>query len=145
MPFLLDPNISTADIYTTLSDVWIEHDQVTVQWEEKDLALFPSSVAAHYASIMGKPPAPEQNTGTGNSASPSTPISSPSGVPAAPSSTLPPPTGLASSTGPDISATPSATPAEPPSSLNPSSLATRTASSNGSARARPFRFQMKRA
>ncbi|KAK8046618.1 hypothetical protein PG996_014682 [Apiospora saccharicola] len=27
MAFLLDPNISTADIYTTLSDVSIEHDQ----------------------------------------------------------------------------------------------------------------------
>ncbi|KAK8111381.1 uncharacterized protein PG998_007838 [Apiospora kogelbergensis] len=54
MPFLLDPNISTTDIYTTLSNLWIEHDQLTVQWEEKDLALFPSTVATHYASIMGK-------------------------------------------------------------------------------------------
>ncbi|KAK8136485.1 hypothetical protein PG984_004425 [Apiospora sp. TS-2023a] len=145
MAFLLDPNISTADIYTTLSDVSIEHDQVTVQWEEKDLALFPSSVAAHYASIMGKPLVPEQNTGTGSPASPSTPTSASSGGLVTPASTSPPPTNLASSTGPDISASPSATPAEPPSSSNPTSLATRTASSNGSARARPFRLRRNRA
>ncbi|KAK8034580.1 hypothetical protein PG993_009575 [Apiospora rasikravindrae] len=98
MPFLLDPNISTADIYTTLSGVWIEHDQVTVQWEEKDLVVFPPSIAAHYASIMGKP-APPQNTDT------STPAS---GVPVTtPASTSPAPASPASSTEPGITATPS--------------------------------------
>ncbi|KAK8065904.1 hypothetical protein PG997_012651 [Apiospora hydei] len=129
MPFLLDPNISTADIYTTLSDVWIEHDQVTVQWEEKDLIKFPASVAAHYASIMGKP-APPQNTNTGTTSSASSP---------------PAPASPASSTEPAITATPSATAVESSSSSNPSSLTTRTASSNGSARARPFRFRRKHA
>ncbi|KAK7967163.1 uncharacterized protein PG986_001440 [Apiospora aurea] len=135
MPFLLDPNISTADIYTTLSDVWIEHDQVTVQWEEKDLIKFPDSVAAHYASIMGKP-APPQNTGTTSSAS---------GEPVTPASSSPTPASPASSTEPGIMATPPATPVEPSPSSSPSSLTTRTASSNGSARARPFRFRRKHA
>ncbi|KAK8037962.1 hypothetical protein PG994_014729 [Apiospora phragmitis] len=135
MPFLLDPNISTADIYTTLSNIWIEHDQVTVQWEEKDLAVFPPSVAAHYASIMGKPAAPE-NTGTASSAS---------GVPVTPASTSPSPTNSASPTEPEITAKPSATPDIPPSSSSPSPLTTRTASSNGSARARPLRFRRRHA
>ncbi|KAI8623034.1 hypothetical protein F5Y19DRAFT_468838 [Xylariaceae sp. FL1651] len=54
MAFLLDPNITTADIYTTLSpQLWIEHDQVTVQWEPSDLKFFPAKVASQYAFIMG--------------------------------------------------------------------------------------------
>lgn len=53
MGFLLDPNISTADIYTTLSDLWIEHDQITVLWEKTDLSVLPKEVALSYASIMG--------------------------------------------------------------------------------------------
>ncbi|KAK8002963.1 xylose isomerase-like protein [Apiospora arundinis] len=134
MPFLLDPNISTADIYTTLSNIWIEHDQVTVQWEEKDLEMFPSSVATHYASIMGKYPAPH-NTGAGSLAP---------GTPVTPVPTSPPPMGTASSTDAKMTATPSATPANLPSVSNPSSLTTRTESSNGSAGARPLRFRWKR-
>ncbi|KAK6834464.1 hypothetical protein PG987_009158 [Apiospora arundinis] len=134
MPFLLDPNISTADIYTTLSNLWIEHDQVTVQWEEKDLSMFPSSVATHYASIMGKSPAPH-NTGAGSLAP---------GTPVTPVPTSPPPMGTASSTDAEMTATPSATPANLPSLSNPSSLTTRTESSNGSAGARPLRFRWKR-
>ncbi|KAK7744392.1 hypothetical protein SLS62_010182 [Diatrype stigma] len=47
MAFLLDPNISTADVYTTLSHLWIEHDQVTVQWEKTDLRVLPEDVAKH--------------------------------------------------------------------------------------------------
>ncbi|KAI1636847.1 hypothetical protein F4809DRAFT_607363 [Biscogniauxia mediterranea] len=55
MAFLLDPNISTADIYTTLStsSLMLEHDQMTVQWEGTDLPNFPSEVAESYASMMG--------------------------------------------------------------------------------------------
>ncbi|KAI1263233.1 hypothetical protein F5Y18DRAFT_395076 [Xylariaceae sp. FL1019] len=54
MAFLLDPNISTADIYTTLPpNLWIEHDQLTVQWGQSDLKIFPMDVANRYASIMG--------------------------------------------------------------------------------------------
>ncbi|KAF3015875.1 hypothetical protein E8E14_008710 [Neopestalotiopsis sp. 37M] len=53
MGFLLDPNISTADVYTTLSNLNIEHDQLAVLWEESDLAALPSGVVAQYASIMG--------------------------------------------------------------------------------------------
>lgn len=52
MAFLLDPNISTTDIYTTLSSLYIEHDQLAVLWEETDLPAFPTEVAAQYASIM---------------------------------------------------------------------------------------------
>ncbi|KAI0906038.1 hypothetical protein F4823DRAFT_631951 [Ustulina deusta] len=54
MPFLLDPEISTADVYTTLApELWIEHDQVTVQWEPSDLKLFPVGVASQYKLMMG--------------------------------------------------------------------------------------------
>ncbi|KAI0592938.1 hypothetical protein F4775DRAFT_580142 [Biscogniauxia sp. FL1348] len=55
MAFLLEPNISTADIYTTLStrSLMLEHDQMTVQWESTDLPKFPSEVAKSYASMMG--------------------------------------------------------------------------------------------
>ncbi|KAI0184961.1 hypothetical protein EV127DRAFT_503937 [Xylaria flabelliformis] len=54
MAFLLDPNISTADVYTTLPPkLWIEHDQMTVQWEPTDLELFPVAVASQYARLMG--------------------------------------------------------------------------------------------
>ncbi|KAI1122356.1 hypothetical protein F5Y10DRAFT_254177 [Nemania abortiva] len=62
MAFLLDPNISTADIYTTLPpELWIEHDQVTVQWEPSDLELFPVGVASQYEIMMGitEPPSTE--------------------------------------------------------------------------------------
>ncbi|KAI4604394.1 hypothetical protein KJ359_000532 [Pestalotiopsis sp. 9143b] len=52
MAFLLDPNISTTDVYTTLSSIYIEHDQLAVLWEETDLPAFPTEVAAQYASIM---------------------------------------------------------------------------------------------
>ncbi|KAI0453809.1 hypothetical protein F5B21DRAFT_525461 [Xylaria acuta] len=54
MAFLLDPDISTADVYTTLPpELWIEHDQMTVQWEPTDLELFPVVVASQYARLMG--------------------------------------------------------------------------------------------
>ncbi|KAI1733699.1 hypothetical protein F4680DRAFT_440859 [Xylaria scruposa] len=54
MAFLLDPNISTADVYTTLPPkLWIEHDQMTVQWEPTDLELLPVIVASQYARLMG--------------------------------------------------------------------------------------------
>ncbi|KAI1843747.1 hypothetical protein JX266_010006 [Neoarthrinium moseri] len=53
MGFLLDPNISTTDIYTTMSNLQIEHDQLMVVWEESDLAALPTNVAVQYASIMG--------------------------------------------------------------------------------------------
>ncbi|KAK5636281.1 hypothetical protein RRF57_011993 [Xylaria bambusicola] len=52
MAFLLDPDISTADTYTTMAPEWIMHDQVTVQWEESDLESFPSGVAAQYKYMM---------------------------------------------------------------------------------------------
>ncbi|KAI1211231.1 uncharacterized protein F4807DRAFT_466556 [Annulohypoxylon truncatum] len=55
MAFLLLPNISTADIYTTLSNMWIGHDQITIGWQETDLKLLPKEVATNYASIMGIP------------------------------------------------------------------------------------------
>ncbi|KAI1163379.1 hypothetical protein F5B18DRAFT_651713 [Nemania serpens] len=67
MAFLLDPNISTADVYTTLPpELWIEHDQVTVQWEPSDLELLPVSVASQYALVMGitAPPSTEAATET---------------------------------------------------------------------------------
>ncbi|KAI1288636.1 hypothetical protein F5Y03DRAFT_86836 [Xylaria venustula] len=54
MAFLLDPNISTADVYTTLApELYIEHDQVTVQWEPTDLKHFPVDVASQYRIMMG--------------------------------------------------------------------------------------------
>ncbi|KAI1424643.1 hypothetical protein F5Y12DRAFT_432032 [Xylaria sp. FL1777] len=54
MAFLLDPDISTADIYTTLApELWIEHDQVIVQWEPSDLELLPVGVASQYRLMMG--------------------------------------------------------------------------------------------
>ncbi|KAI2609637.1 uncharacterized protein GGS25DRAFT_520440 [Hypoxylon fragiforme] len=53
MAFLLLPNITTTDIYTTLSSMWIEHDQMTVVWEETDLRVLPKEVATNYAAIMG--------------------------------------------------------------------------------------------
>ncbi|KAI1194461.1 hypothetical protein F5X97DRAFT_311173 [Nemania serpens] len=62
MAFLLDPNISTTDVYTTLPpELWIEHDQVTVQWQSSDLGLLPVSVASQYAFMMGitAPPSTE--------------------------------------------------------------------------------------
>ncbi|KAI0871726.1 hypothetical protein GGS24DRAFT_491989 [Hypoxylon argillaceum] len=68
MAFLLDPNISTTDVYTTLPpELWIEHDQLTVQWEPSDLALFPLGVASQYELMMGitAPPSTEDAaTGT---------------------------------------------------------------------------------
>ncbi|KAI1810856.1 hypothetical protein GGS20DRAFT_589134 [Poronia punctata] len=60
MSFLLDPNISTTDLYTTIAPpepptppLWIEHDQITVQWERGDLDLFPEAIASQYSKIMG--------------------------------------------------------------------------------------------
>ncbi|KAI0416325.1 hypothetical protein F5X98DRAFT_375896 [Xylaria grammica] len=54
MAFLLDPNVSTADVYTTLApEIWIEHDQVTVEWQPSDLSLFPVNVASQYKLMMG--------------------------------------------------------------------------------------------
>ncbi|KAH8666447.1 hypothetical protein BX600DRAFT_461794 [Xylariales sp. PMI_506] len=85
MAFLIDPSISTADVYTTLSNLWIEHDQITVQWEESDLVLFPSNVALQYASIMGVQ-APPISSNPVESSSPSQ-QASPSATPQAPEST----------------------------------------------------------
>ncbi|KAI1652479.1 hypothetical protein F4813DRAFT_394644 [Daldinia decipiens] len=53
MAFLLLPNITTTDIYTTLSDMWIEHGQITVGWQEADLKDFPKEIITNYESIMG--------------------------------------------------------------------------------------------
>ncbi|KAJ1328240.1 hypothetical protein MN608_07576 [Microdochium nivale] len=54
LTLLVIPNITTADIYTTLPGVRsIQHDQVTVLWEQDDLSLFPRPIAAEYASMMG--------------------------------------------------------------------------------------------
>ncbi|KAI0851145.1 hypothetical protein F5Y00DRAFT_230439, partial [Daldinia vernicosa] len=53
MAFLLLPNITTTDIYTTLSDMWIEHEQMTVEWQETDLKNFPQEIITDYKSIMG--------------------------------------------------------------------------------------------
>lgn len=68
MAFLLDPNISTTDVYTTLPpELWIEHDQLTVQWEPSDLELFPLGAASQYELMMGitAPPSTEDAaTGT---------------------------------------------------------------------------------
>ncbi|KAI0390349.1 hypothetical protein F5Y17DRAFT_70406 [Xylariaceae sp. FL0594] len=71
MTFLLDPNISTTDIYTTLTPpaaptsepLWIVHDQITVQWQKSDLKLFPEEVASQYARIMGFAGATTTSTG----------------------------------------------------------------------------------
>ncbi|KAI1801362.1 hypothetical protein F4811DRAFT_564084 [Daldinia bambusicola] len=53
MAFLLLPNISTTDIYTTLSDMWIEHGQIGIEWQEGDLENFPKDIITDYESIMG--------------------------------------------------------------------------------------------
>jgi len=61
MTLLLDPNISTADAYATLVPpvalaselLWIVHDQITVEWEQRDLKLFPKDVVSQYTHIMG--------------------------------------------------------------------------------------------
>ncbi|KAI0113418.1 hypothetical protein F4814DRAFT_460532 [Daldinia grandis] len=53
MAFLLLPNVTTADIYTTLSDMWIEHGQITVEWQETDLKDLPEEIITNYESIMG--------------------------------------------------------------------------------------------
>ncbi|KAI4860052.1 hypothetical protein F4820DRAFT_128205 [Hypoxylon rubiginosum] len=55
MAFLLEANVSTTDIYTTLSDLWIEHDQMTVAWQETDMEVLPKKVSLQYGSIMGPP------------------------------------------------------------------------------------------
>ncbi|KAI1338867.1 hypothetical protein F5Y15DRAFT_416630 [Xylariaceae sp. FL0016] len=81
MVFLLIPNISTADVYTTLStSLSIQHDMLTVQWEQSDLNVFPREVATHYASMMGimlSSPAPtaDQSALPTSSAIDSTPMS----------------------------------------------------------------------
>lgn len=65
MSFLIDPDVSTADVYTTLppdQQIYIEHDQLTVQWEASDLELFPEHVASTYAAMMGITPAPPRLT-----------------------------------------------------------------------------------
>ncbi|ORY61383.1 uncharacterized protein BCR38DRAFT_411262 [Pseudomassariella vexata] len=90
MAFLLDPNISTTDIYTTLSNLWIEHDQVTVEWEQADLAILPGTVATQYASIMGIGPPMSQPESTA-------PTSSSLEASALPSTQQPPVTSLAGS------------------------------------------------
>ncbi|KAJ3560472.1 hypothetical protein NPX13_g9289 [Xylaria arbuscula] len=54
MAFLVDPDISTADVYTTLApELSIVHDQITVQWEHSDLGQFPVNVASQYKFMMG--------------------------------------------------------------------------------------------
>lgn len=53
MAFVLQANISTADVYTTLSDLWIEHDQMTVAWQETDLNDLPPEIRSQYGAIMG--------------------------------------------------------------------------------------------
>ncbi|OTB10770.1 hypothetical protein K445DRAFT_237991 [Daldinia sp. EC12] len=53
MAFLLLPNITTTDIYTTLSNMWIEHGQIDVEWQETDLKNFPKDIITDYESIMG--------------------------------------------------------------------------------------------
>lgn len=53
MALLLDPNITTTDVYTTLSELYVEHDQLAVLWEEADLSMLPTDIATKYASLMG--------------------------------------------------------------------------------------------
>ncbi|KAI1772257.1 hypothetical protein F4818DRAFT_180573 [Hypoxylon cercidicola] len=53
MAFLLAANISSLDIYTTLSDLSIEHDQMTVAWQETDMEVLPTDITSQYGSIMG--------------------------------------------------------------------------------------------
>ncbi|KAI1077251.1 hypothetical protein F5B20DRAFT_583495 [Whalleya microplaca] len=107
MAFLLDPNISTTDIYTTLSSsgLWIEHDQLTVQWEETDLEILPREIATHYASIMGVAyPSPAEtatvtstsSTSVGDAGTPSTAVP-PSATPAASTVITPSATGTTTS------------------------------------------------
>ncbi|KAH9990075.1 hypothetical protein F4779DRAFT_637978 [Xylariaceae sp. FL0662B] len=98
MAFLLDPNISTADIYTTLSSssgLWIEHDQMTIQWEETDLRIFPMQIASHYASIMGVAftGAPVETTAstTSSAATSSASVPGTNSNPTVPPSATPPP------------------------------------------------------
>ncbi|KAF2971637.1 hypothetical protein GQX73_g2037 [Xylaria multiplex] len=78
MAFLLDPDVSTADVYTTLTPtLWIEHDQVTVQWEKGDLEFFPVEIASQYKLMMGitAPPA------TGDAASETTELTTSATIP----------------------------------------------------------------
>ncbi|KAI1763906.1 hypothetical protein GGR53DRAFT_466902 [Hypoxylon sp. FL1150] len=55
MRFVLQANVSTTDIYTTLSDLWIEHDQMTVAWQASDLTYLPPEIRSQYREIMGLP------------------------------------------------------------------------------------------
>ncbi|KAI1175637.1 hypothetical protein F4777DRAFT_319547 [Nemania sp. FL0916] len=69
MAFLLDPNISTADVYTTLPpELFIEHDQLTVVWEPTDLEHFPIGVASQYAVLMGITALPSATSNTASEA-----------------------------------------------------------------------------
>jgi hypothetical protein len=85
MTFLLDPNISTTDVYTTLAPpvasaselLWVVHDQITVQWEQSDLQLFPEDVASQYACIMGITELPTSIGGTMSSGTRATTQASP--------------------------------------------------------------------
>ncbi|KXJ88632.1 hypothetical protein Micbo1qcDRAFT_178017 [Microdochium bolleyi] len=99
---LVIPNITTTDIYTTLPDVRsIQHDQVTVFWEQSDLSLFPRQAAAEYASIMGLSWAPALtfDAATTNPA-PTTSTAAPTAASTGPIAqpTLPPVTADTSST-----------------------------------------------
>ncbi|KAI0548188.1 hypothetical protein F4679DRAFT_551558 [Xylaria curta] len=115
MAFLLDPNISTADVYTTLPPkLRIEHDQMTVQWEPTDLELFPVVVASEYARLMGitAPPSTDNvATKTNTEVSPSTTTPKFTTVPTWPTSTpnIPvttPPGSQSATSAIDLSVTP---------------------------------------
>ncbi|KAI0191871.1 hypothetical protein F4808DRAFT_443523 [Astrocystis sublimbata] len=67
MAFLVMPDITTADVYTTLAaapELWIEHDQMTVQWEASDLEHLPSEVVSQYQGIMRITDAPLPSSST---------------------------------------------------------------------------------
>lgn len=94
MGFLLDPNISTTNIYTTMSSLAVEHDQVMVLWEESDLPGLPSEAVVQYASIMGVTAPTLSSTSDKQNGTTVTP--QPAGV----SATPPPMTAQAPSTTP---------------------------------------------
>lgn len=113
IPLLLIPAITTTDVYTTLPGVKsIQHDQITVLWEETDLSILPRQVAGQYASMMGLTGVPALTVDIAASNPAMTSADSPSPAPSTgpsltpplpPATTSPPSPGISTSTDDEAS------------------------------------------
>ena len=121
IPLLLIPAITTTDIYTTLPGVKsIQHDQVTVLWEETDLSVLPRQVAGQYASMMGLTGVPALTVDIAATNPPTTSADTPSPSPSiGPSSTPPLPPAITSTSSSSISTSTDDAASSPAASLMP--------------------------